>query len=74
MTPVDAHVENREFARLFPYYCDGSRRGVGEYLSGVAQRSGLDIELVSVRWRTSSTIDEFVRMVNACVRREAAKL
>lgn len=52
--------EEREFARLCPYYCDGSKRGVSEYLDGVAARSGLSMERIGYAWRTQPTLLHFL--------------
>jgi hypothetical protein len=45
--------ELAEFNRLCPYYCDGSRRGIGAYLDGVVARTGISLERVSYAWRTT---------------------
>lgn len=44
--------EMAEFCRLCPYYENGSKRGVGEYLLGVIARSGRSEETISYAWRT----------------------
>ena len=58
-------AEEREFDRLCPHYCDGSRRGVGEYLDGVAARSDLSMERISYAWRTQPTLLSFLADLEA---------
>lgn len=52
--------ERDEFDRCCPYWCNGSKKGVGKYIAGASIRFGLSLERVSYAFRTTHTVAEFV--------------
>lgn len=42
-----------------PNYCNGSRKGVGDYLLAVCNYTGLSLEIVSYGFRTRTSVQSF---------------
>lgn len=70
LTPALA-AEQRDFDARCPYYCDGSRHGVAEYLETVEARTGACPDVVSYAWRTTSTIIRFLARLDAAAESSA---